>query len=103
MEKTIRLKTKYVDENVVLKRRVYQNGTTAIQAYSKEDMEPVAVLTVALEDAKPNEGCVFLKGWSENEGVPEALVKEGVVELTGRDAATGFVVAQEAKLLIDLE
>ena len=46
------------------------------------------------------EGHVFLKGWSENEGVPEELDRLGIVELTGRKVRTGFVKAQEAKLLI---
>ena len=44
-------------------------------------------------------GNVWLKDWSENEGVPEALVKAGLVELTGIQWATGFCEAKEARLL----
>lgn len=80
----------------------YGDGSTAIQGMSPTG-EPLFKATVALENNRPAEGCVFLKGWSENEGIPEALVKAGVVELTGRKAKTGFCEAIEAKLLIDVE
>lgn len=58
--------------------------------------------TVALLEyghPRPRFGCVWLKTWSENEGIAEALVSGGCVELTGRSTVTGRgVVAQEAKL-----
>jgi hypothetical protein len=54
-------------------------------------------------DKCPNEGCVFLKGWSENVGIPEALVKAGIVELTGRKVISRFCEAVEARLLVEVE
>lgn len=92
------IKSKYCDEEVELVFGHYGDGSTAIQGISL-DGEPIFKATVAL-DEKPAEGCVFLKGWSENEGVPEALIKAGVVELTGRKVKTGFCEAVEAKLLL---
>jgi len=47
-------------------------------------------------------GHVWLKGWSENEGVPEALVEVGLVELTGNVWPTGYTYAEEAKLLVEV-
>ncbi len=94
------LKTKYSDERVVLSFEHYGDHSTAIRLVSL-DYEPIAVATVAL-DEKPPAGHVFLKGWSENEGIPDALVKAGIVELTGRTIPTGYCEAQEAKLLIEL-
>lgn len=44
-------------------------------------------------------GHVWLKGWSENEGAPEALEAAGLVRLTGATWPTGYVEAQEAEIL----
>lgn len=93
----INVNTKYIQGEVEIEFKKYQNGSVAIQAFSL-DGEPEFTATVALDEMPPD-GYVFLKGWSENEGVPNALVKAGVVELTGRTIATGYVEAQEAKLL----
>jgi len=67
-------------------------GTPDQQTYTVCLWEPPAPL---------REGHVWLKGWSENQGVPEALEAAGLVELTGETWPTGFVEAQEAKLLIN--
>jgi len=93
------IKSKYCNEEVELLFGNYGDGSPAIQAISLMG-EPMFTATVAL-DEKPAEGCVFLKGWSENEGVPDALVKAGIVEFTGRKVKTGYCEAIEAKLLID--
>jgi len=93
----VHIKTRYCNETVELFFAKYQNGSTAIQAKSLFG-EPVFTATVALEEMPP-ENHVFLKGWSENEGVPEALVKAGVVKLTGRKIPTGYCEAEEAELL----
>ena len=91
------VKSEYCTGTVHLGFRKYPNGTQAITGTSPVG-EPLFTATVAL-DEKPDEGCVFLKGWSENEGIPEALVKAGVVELTGKTVQTGYCEAIEAKLL----
>lgn len=95
----IHIKSKYTDEDVILDcEGEYPNGTLAISATTLQG-EPQFTATVALDEI-PAEGCVFLKGWSENEGIPEALVKAGIVELTGRTIPTGYCEAVEAKLLV---
>ena len=95
----IHVKSKYVDEVVVLDmERHYGNGSRVITAVSLEG-EPLFTATVAL-DQSPPEGHVFLKVWAENEGILEALVKAGIVELTGRMVPVSFGVAVEAKLLV---
>jgi len=62
-----------------------------------EDGEPEATATVRLENP-PKLGHVWLKGWSENAGLPEAMVEAGIVELTGGVSCTGYVFADEGKL-----
>ncbi|MFA5158142.1 MAG: hypothetical protein WC451_03100 [Patescibacteria group bacterium] len=92
------IKSKFIDELVYLSFDFYSNGSMSISGRSLEG-EPLFKATVALEDGVPRKGYVILKGWSENEGIPEALEKAGVVKRTGRTIQTGFCIAEEAKLL----
>ena len=63
--------------------------------------EPLFKATVNLL-LPPRKGHVWLKGWSENEGIPQALADAGIVELTGTHAQTGHASADEACLLVDI-
>lgn len=78
----------------------YQSGEIAMQIVSP-DGEPEATATVSLVPygaEHPGEHGVWLKGWSENEGVPAALEKAGIVTLTGRTHFTGYTEALHAEL-----
>jgi len=89
--------TKYTKGRVALSFPCYQDGGAAIIGDDPTTSERLYVATVNLE-IPADEGCVWLKGWSENEGIPEALVEAGVVELTGRTRQAGYCEAVEAKL-----
>ena len=98
---SIRIKTQYIDDEVELQFARYYNTSIAITGVSTNGLhEPIFKATVAIDGELPNDDCVFLKGWSENTGLPEALVRAGVVELTGRKVTTGWSEAIEARLLI---
>jgi hypothetical protein len=58
-----------------------------------EDGEPLAMATVCLVDAPPPDGHVWLKGWTENDGIPEALQAAGVLRLTERCERVGMALA----------
>lgn len=98
-ERIFTIKTEWYEGEVVPSIGKYGNGRIAIELICP-DGEPLCRATVNLPDAPIEDGYVFLKGWSENEGLPEALEEAGMVKLTDRKVATGFVYAQEAKLLI---
>lgn len=93
----VHIRTPYINEEVELKTGRYGNGSTAIQGFSLNGL-PVFKATVAVDEL-PDKGCVFLKGWSENEGLIEALVEAGIVALTGRFVLTGYCKAVEARIL----
>jgi len=92
---------KYNDIGGYIKFGRYANYQVAIQVLSSRGVESIA--TVALVDPKSNLGdknnthC-WLKGWSENEGLPEALEKARIVKITGDLCATGHTFARLAKL-----
>ena len=88
---------RYINEMVSLEFGRYGNHSIAIRGYS-DTHEPLFTATVGLDEI-PRKGHVFLKGWSENEGIPKALEKAGIVKLTGRTIPTGFSQVQEAELL----
>jgi hypothetical protein len=79
-----------------IERGQYGDGSIALRLFDAEG--PIATATVWLP-TPPQEGCVWIKDWSENEGMLASLVAAGVVEATGQVEQTGFVVAHEARLL----
>lgn len=75
-----------------------------VSGYGTEDQQVYTVCLAGSPDQynrtpAPKPGHVWLKGWSENEGVPAALEEAGLVELTGREWPTGFTRAVEGRLL----
>lgn len=78
----------------------YGSGEIAI-TIMEDSMTPSLKATVSLVPyGAPDPGTfgVWLKDWSENEGVSDALQAAGVVELTGKTFATGYVEAKHAIL-----
>ena len=78
----------------------YQSGEIAIEIIDDEG-DRVGTATCALVPygaPHPGKFGLWLKGWSENEGVPQALADAGIVTLTGRHHRTGFAEAQHAEL-----
>lgn len=93
-------KSKYVEECKVEARwEMYKNGQPALQLWDVEEDEPVAMASVALDEARLGADEILIKNWSENEGVLEALEKAGVVKATGRTVSTGFVEATVCQIL----
>lgn len=78
----------------------YASGEIAMEILDEAD-EPQCVATVSLVPygaPHPGQYGVWLKGWFENEGVPQALVDAGIVRLTGRRHLTGYTEALHAEL-----
>lgn len=80
----------------------YGNGQTAMLLSCAGTGEPLFKPTVNLEELgapEPGQDQVWLKTWSENEGVADDLVAAGIVKLTGQQ----FHVGHDAyALLADL-
>ena len=67
----------------------YGDGSPAFEVYDDEGM--YCRVTVALPDAVPAEGCIFVKDYSENAGMVNALLSAGAIATTGRVFDAGFV------------
>ena len=95
------IETKYCEKKQLsLEFSTYTNGRIALLLCEPGFRGSELKATVNIPEEDVPEGHVLLKGWSENEGLVQALVKAGIVELTGRQVPTGFCVAEEAKLLV---
>lgn len=94
-------KVKYKDWNCNLHKSYYEHGKrVALCLIDAVDGEPVSTCTVNLPDEPLGDGEVFIKDYSENEGMVEFLVKEGIVELTGREIRSGYASIPICKLLL---
>lgn len=78
----------------------YRDGSMALFVDSDRGRECTATVCLAPDGPESEYGFVWLKGWTENEGVPEALEKAGIVRRTGETYNTGFVKAELAKIMV---
>lgn len=75
------------------------NGRPAIILFDAFDGEQITTASVNLPDEPIEDGYIFIKNWSENDGILEVLEEAGIVKRTGRMVPTGFVEAHECKIL----
>lgn len=68
-------------------------GRPALQLVDWEDGSPVATMTVNIPELPLGENEYFIKDWSENEGMLDAILSCGLASDTGRRERTGFVYA----------
>ena len=101
MAKTVRITTRYVNEDMRLTQiGMYQDESPAYALYDKNG-EEYATATVCIPGATPPSGHVLIKNWSENEGILESLVSAGILQVVDSVPA-GFVSAQLCKLLVEI-
>lgn len=93
-------KIKFQDWNCLLEFGEYQNnGRTAITLIDENDGSPITTATINLPNVSLNDDEVIIKDYSENEGILNILLINGVVELTGKSVDTGFVNCEICKLI----
>lgn len=64
---------------VVMRSKYMNNDNLALMLIDEEDGSPIATITVNTEDKLP-EGFGYVKNYSENAGIMEALQEEGLVK-----------------------
>ncbi len=80
----------------------YGNGRLAIELTCKGDegfQEPYLTATTNLVDEDCPSGEVWVKNWSENEGITQWLIEQQIIEQGAMDnCQTGYVQAQRYRL-----
>lgn len=100
MDKVIDIEMPSFTGQLRIVKRQYSNRRLALTLEDPITGDPWATATVNLPQEDLPDGYAFMHGYSENEGLPEALAKAGVIELTGKKVKTGFVEVEIAKILI---
>lgn len=78
----------------------YASGEIAMEILDESNESQCVAIVSLVPYGAPHPGKygIWIKGWFENEGLPQALVDAGVVTLTGRRHSTGHAQAQHAEL-----
>lgn len=92
---------RFVKEQV-RKEQYLTNGRVALVIVDESEgyRETVSIATVNIPDEPLEPDEVFIKDWSENEGVLNDLIEMGVISESISSVQTGFCVAYKCKLLI---
>ncbi len=91
---------KYMREGCTIKLGRYGNDSLAIILFAPDGPRE-AVASVNMEGCglpKPPLDHIWLKGWSENAGIPEALEECGFLKRTGRTYPAGYAQAEYAQI-----
>ncbi len=97
----IHLKSKYMDDEVIVQRSKYFTGSLALISVMADGSGPAMAFSVNVQgvsETLPHDEFV-LKDYGENEGVLKALEEAGVVKETGQIAEVGFVECPVVRLI----
>ena len=101
------MKMRFMNWDCNIVKTHYTNGRIALQLVATADDldndvyegEPIAMASVNLPEVSIAADEVFIKDYSENEGMLMALVKAGIVKDTGRRVQSGFVSIPVCKII----
>lgn len=104
MPTTIQSKMEYFKGLIRVTGTLYADGTSALVFTDDNTGEPVAKASVNMSamqvhDAALPDDHVFIKNYSENEGVIQTLLDGKIVELTGQTMVNRFVTVQAVKII----
>lgn len=91
---------KILGYDALLDKKKYGNGRTAIQFLDPEDGCPITIATVNLPDVHMDSDEVGIKHYSENQGILNQMIDQGIISAPIRFEPSGFVDIPICKLLI---
>lgn len=94
----VKLNAQYFEGDFELVITKYLNNRPAIFIESVEGAK-MGVLSVNLPEESLEQDEIFIKDWSENEGLLDSLVQSGILIDTGKRHPVGFVEAAICKLV----
>lgn len=98
------LKTRYIDEpHAELIVSHYSNNKAPAVLFRDQYNSPLCIASVNIPEYPLLPGEVYIKDYSENEGMLEALIVLGIIKLTQKFAPCGNATAAVGKLLVGLD
>jgi hypothetical protein len=97
-ETMFQFKSAYSEEvdTLYIQRKRYHSGNVCLNLIDAKDHFPYMCATVNVEGLSEDE--VAIKNYSENEGILDTLVTEGVIKPPHRHIKSGFVIIPICKL-----
>jgi hypothetical protein len=93
----------FKDWRCVISLRSYGDGNTALSLYDADDGMAVSCVSVNLvpveRELLEDRALIYLKDYSENEGMLDLLIEEGIVERTGRTRQSGYIEAPLVRII----
>ena len=81
----------------------YSDGNTALSMYDTEDGSAITCVSINLAPVEAelleDRSLIYLKDYSENEGMLDLLVAEGIVERTGHTRQSGYIEAPLVRII----
>ena len=81
----------------------YSDGNTALSMYDTEDGSAITRVSLNLAPVEAelleDRALIYLKDYSENEGMLDLLVAEGIVERTGHTRQSGYIEAPLVRII----
>lgn len=96
----LKVGTKYIPAGTRVEKTFYADGNICLVARDPEDGSPWGTLSVNIPETNVNDDHVWIKDWSENEGVLNALIKSGMVSDLSITQPCGFCEAHLVRLLV---
>jgi hypothetical protein len=88
---------KYIPAGVQIVKRFYADGNVCLSAIDK-DGSPFGILSVNIPETELDPEYVWIKDWSENEGVLNALVESNLVTKLNVTRPCGYAEAHLVRL-----
>lgn len=85
--------------SATMSKKMYENQRIAIQFTDTEDGSIITMATVNLPDVKIEENEITIKDYSENEGILDEMINQGIISKPLRHENTGYVRIPICKLL----
>ena len=89
INRSVTIKAKYFELTGSLSTSTYADGSTALQLWTDEGPEVLST-NLTVYGMHPDQGNVFIKDYSEHEGVAQALVKLGLAEIVREVPIGGY-------------
>jgi hypothetical protein len=98
---TVYLKSKYMPgcEYHVEHAGFYADGSPVFDIVGREAGRMLRATVCMAPDYEPAPGNVFIRDWSENEGILRSMIDAGLISEPVRQVPAGFTHAHECKML----
>ncbi len=95
----MKIKTKHFSGDCTIQHDYYQDNFRPSIRIIDLNGHPIMTASVNIPDEPCEPDHTYIKDWSENEGILQALLDAGIIKDTGKSVEIGFVSAKYVQIL----